>query len=140
MSDPNHFTAGKETRYSLYRRMGGPQAWSGNLDPTSIRHPERSESLHQKRYLGHLNYTCVCVCACVFVCARVYVCVCARAVCVCACVRVRVCVCVCACVYMCVSVCMCVYARVCVIVCACVCVYVYIYTGCFTTLGHSCRR
>jgi hypothetical protein len=33
---------------------------------------------------------------------------------------------------------------VCVCVCVCVCVYIYIYiyiyTGCFTTLGHNCKR
>jgi hypothetical protein len=25
---PDHFTPGKETRYPLYRRLGGPQGWS----------------------------------------------------------------------------------------------------------------
>jgi len=28
MPHPNHFTAGKEMRYQLYRRLGGPQGQS----------------------------------------------------------------------------------------------------------------
>ena len=37
-----------------------------------------------------------------------------------------------------------IYIFICMYVCVCVCVYIYIYiyihTGCFTTLGHNCRR
>jgi hypothetical protein len=28
---PGHFTPGKETRYPLYRRLRGPQGWSGRV-------------------------------------------------------------------------------------------------------------
>ena len=33
-----------------------------------------------------------------------------------------------------------IYIYIYMCVCVCVCVYIYIYTGCFTTLGHNCRR
>jgi hypothetical protein len=50
---PGRFTPGKETRYPLYRRLGGPPGpvWTGaeNLATTEIRSPDRparSESLY----------------------------------------------------------------------------------------------
>jgi hypothetical protein len=53
---PGRFTPGKYTRYSLYRRPGGPQGRSAeNLAPTGIRSPDRpgrSESLYRLHYLG----------------------------------------------------------------------------------------
>jgi len=33
-----------------------------------------------------------------------------------------------------------IHARISQCVCVCVCVCVFIHTGCFTTLGHNCRR
>jgi len=49
-----------ESRYRLYRRLGGPQGRSGqvrkNLAPTGIRstdRPARSQSLYRLRYLPH---------------------------------------------------------------------------------------
>jgi hypothetical protein len=47
----------RKTRYPLYRRLGGPQGWSGseNLLPTGIRSPDRparSESLYRLRSPG----------------------------------------------------------------------------------------
>ena len=57
---PGRFTPGKETRYPLYRRLGGPPGpvWTGteNLSPTGIRSPDRpahSESPYRVRYSGH---------------------------------------------------------------------------------------
>jgi hypothetical protein len=54
---PGRFTPGKETRYPLYRRLGGPQGpvWTTaeNLAPTRIRSPDRpasSESLYRLIY------------------------------------------------------------------------------------------
>ena len=51
---PAALLPGKETRYPLYRRLGGPQGRSGrdaeNLAPTGIRSPDRparSESLYR---------------------------------------------------------------------------------------------
>ena len=49
-----------ETRYSLYRRLGGPQGRSGRVrkippPPTGIRSPDRpsrSQSLYRLRYPG----------------------------------------------------------------------------------------
>jgi hypothetical protein len=48
---PGRFTPGKETRYSFYRRLDGPQGRSGRAlkisPPTGIRcpdHPARGES------------------------------------------------------------------------------------------------
>ena len=35
MSHPSHFTPGKETQYPLYRRLGGPQGQSGELQKIS---------------------------------------------------------------------------------------------------------
>jgi hypothetical protein len=60
---PGRFTPWKETRYPLYRRLGGPQGRSGRLwkisPPTGIRSPDRpacSESLYRLRYSGpHLT-------------------------------------------------------------------------------------
>ena len=55
------FTAGKETRYQLYRRLVGPQGWSGRVrktDRTGVRFPERitrSESLNRLSYSGPHN-------------------------------------------------------------------------------------
>ena len=50
---------GKETWYTLYRRLGGPQGRSGRVrkipPPTGIRsldRPARSESLHRLSYPG----------------------------------------------------------------------------------------
>ena len=55
---PGRFTPGKETRYPLYRRLGGPQFRSGRVrkisPPTGILSPDRparSESLYRLRYL-----------------------------------------------------------------------------------------
>jgi hypothetical protein len=54
---PGHFTPGKETWYSLYRRLGGPPepVWTGaeNLAPTGILSPDcpaRSGSLYRMSY------------------------------------------------------------------------------------------
>jgi hypothetical protein len=59
---PGRFTPGKETRYPLYRRLGGPQGRSERLPkispPTGIRSPDRparSESLYRLRYPGPLE-------------------------------------------------------------------------------------
>jgi hypothetical protein len=56
---PKPLTLGKETRYTLYKRLRGPQGWSGRvrevLPPTGIRSPDRparSESLYVLRYAG----------------------------------------------------------------------------------------
>jgi hypothetical protein len=55
---PPLYPPGK-TRYSLYRRQGGPQGRSGraeNLAPTGIRssdRPARSQSLYRLSYLAH---------------------------------------------------------------------------------------
>ena len=43
---PERFTPGKETRYPLYRRLGGPNGQSGRVrkisPPTGIRFPDRA--------------------------------------------------------------------------------------------------
>ena len=56
---PGRFTPGKESRYPLYRRLGGPQDQSGRfrkISPsTGIRSPDRptrSESLYRLSYPG----------------------------------------------------------------------------------------
>ena len=56
---PGRFTPGKETWYPLYRRLGGPQGWSGRVwkisPPTEIRSPNRparSKSLYRLSYPG----------------------------------------------------------------------------------------
>ena len=61
MLRPGQLTPGK-TRYSLYRRLGGPQGWSGQVrkisPPTGIRPPDRlarSESLYRLSYRGLLT-------------------------------------------------------------------------------------
>jgi hypothetical protein len=45
-----------KTQCTLYRRLGGPHAWSGrvrkNSPPTGIRSPDRSESLYRLSYAG----------------------------------------------------------------------------------------
>ena len=53
------FLPGKETRYPLYRRLGGPHDPSGRVrkisTPTGIRSPDLSvcsESLYRQRYAG----------------------------------------------------------------------------------------
>ena len=66
---PWPFTPGKDTRYPLYKRMGGPQGRSGQVrkisPPTGIRSPDRpalSESLYRLRYPGpHQNPVYVCL-------------------------------------------------------------------------------
>jgi hypothetical protein len=56
-SRPSRFTTGKEPRYPLGRRLGGPQSRSGQrgeekiLDPTRTR-LTRSQSLYRLRYPG----------------------------------------------------------------------------------------
>ena len=62
---PDRFTSGKETLYSLYRRLGGPQSRCGRVlkipPPTGNRSPDRparSESLYQLRYSGPSLCTC----------------------------------------------------------------------------------
>jgi hypothetical protein len=56
---PGRFTLEKETRYPLYRRLGGPQSRSGRVrnlspppgfDPRTV--PVRSESLYRLGYPG----------------------------------------------------------------------------------------
>ena len=49
-----------KTRYPLYRRLGEPQGWSGQVGkispPTGIRtrhRPDRSDSLYRLSYPGH---------------------------------------------------------------------------------------
>ena len=56
---PGRLTPGKETRFLLYRRLGGLQGWSGrvqkNSPSTGIRspdHPALNESLYQVRCSG----------------------------------------------------------------------------------------
>jgi len=63
---PGRLTPGKETRYSLYSRLGGPQDRSGRvrkiLPPTGIRSPDRparSEPLYRLRYPGPHTTRCV---------------------------------------------------------------------------------
>ena len=60
---PGRFNPGKETRYPLYRRLGGPQGRSGRVrkisPPNGIRSPDRSalsEYLHRLSYPGPLNF------------------------------------------------------------------------------------
>jgi len=59
---PGRFTPGKETRYPLYRRLGGPQGRSGrvgNSPITGIRSPDRPascESLYRLSHRGSLSY------------------------------------------------------------------------------------
>jgi hypothetical protein len=58
MPHSGHFMLGKETWYPLYRRLGGPQSWSGsveNLTAIGIRSldlPAKSELLYQIHYPG----------------------------------------------------------------------------------------
>ena len=59
---PGRFTPGKESRYPLYRGLGGPQGRSGrlqkNLASTGIRSPDRpvrSESLYRLSYRGPIS-------------------------------------------------------------------------------------
>ena len=52
---PGRFTPEKETRYPLYRWLGGPGMSAENLVPTGIWFPDRprrSESLYRLRYPG----------------------------------------------------------------------------------------
>jgi hypothetical protein len=57
---PAAFNLGKETRYQLYRRLGGPQGRSGRVrkispSPTGIRSPDRpalGDSLYRLSYPG----------------------------------------------------------------------------------------
>jgi hypothetical protein len=56
---PGHFTPRKETRYTLYRKLGGPQGQAGRMrkdsPPTGIRSPDRptrSQSLYRLSYRG----------------------------------------------------------------------------------------
>jgi hypothetical protein len=60
---PGRFTPGQETRYPLYRRVGGPQSRSGRVRKTSphtgIRSPDRParmESLYRLNYPGPRLY------------------------------------------------------------------------------------
>jgi len=53
-----------KARYTFYRRMGGPQGWSGQVrkisHPTGIRtpnRPARSPSLYRLSYPVHINTT-----------------------------------------------------------------------------------
>ena len=72
-SRPGRFLPSGKTRYPLYRRLGRPQGWSGQVQkisqPTGIRSPDRparSQSLYRIRYpalllqgqyrLGHYNF------------------------------------------------------------------------------------
>ena len=59
---PGRLTPRKETRYPLYRRLDGPQGWSGRVRKTSpstgIRspyRPARNESLYRLSYPGPLR-------------------------------------------------------------------------------------
>jgi len=66
---PRLLYAGKETRYTLYRSLGGPQGRSGRVrkisPPTAIRCPDRparSESLQRLSYPGpHTNTPSPCI-------------------------------------------------------------------------------
>ena len=56
-----HFLPPGKTRYSLYRRLSGPQGRSGQVGkispPTGIRSPDRparSQSLYRLRYPAHI--------------------------------------------------------------------------------------
>jgi hypothetical protein len=61
-STPRHAPASLppgKTRYPLYRKLGGPQSWSGrvrkNRPPTGIRSPDRPtsrESIYRLRYIA----------------------------------------------------------------------------------------
>ena len=60
---PGRFTPGKETRYPLYRRLGGPKSRTGQVQkispPTGIRLPDRparSESPYRLSYPGPYIY------------------------------------------------------------------------------------
>jgi len=59
---PGHSLPPGKTQYPLYRRLGGPQGWSGQVrkisPPTRIRSPDRpahSQSLYQLRYPAHMK-------------------------------------------------------------------------------------
>jgi hypothetical protein len=56
MPRPDRFTSGKETRYPLYRRLGGPQgSWGKYRPPSGIRPPDspaRTEWLYRLNYPG----------------------------------------------------------------------------------------
>ena len=56
-----------KTQYPLYRRLGGPQGWSGQVrkisPPTGIwspDHPARSQSLYWLLYLAHMQLKSMC--------------------------------------------------------------------------------
>jgi hypothetical protein len=55
---PGHFTPGKETRYLLYKKLGGTRVdWAGaeNLSCNDFRIPDRptrSKSLYRQHYFG----------------------------------------------------------------------------------------
>ena len=52
-----------KTRYPLYRRLGGPQGWSGQVwkisTPTGIRFPDRPARSHSLYRLSYRAHTCV---------------------------------------------------------------------------------
>ena len=47
---PCHFFPGNETRYSLYRKLGGPQGRSGQVRNTSLPPGFHSQSQYQLSY------------------------------------------------------------------------------------------
>jgi hypothetical protein len=47
---PGRFTPGNETRYSLYRRLGGPKGRSGQVRNTSLLPGFHSQSQYQLSY------------------------------------------------------------------------------------------
>jgi len=55
-------TLGTEFRYPFYRRLGGPQDWTGEVRKTSpstgIQSPDRSESLYRLRSPGPFMRLC----------------------------------------------------------------------------------
>ena len=55
---PGRFTLGKENRYPLYRRLGGPPGpvWTGekNLAPAGIRFPDRA-ARSESSYFGDIS-------------------------------------------------------------------------------------
>ena len=68
MPDPDNFTARKETPLSFYRRLGGPQARSGNLDPPEIRSPERTDSIPNT-----LSRSILIILVCVYIYIYIYI-------------------------------------------------------------------
>jgi hypothetical protein len=94
---PGRFTPGKETRYPLYRRLGGPQGRSGRLrklspppgfDPrtvqsVAIRYTDYAIPAHlYVVYTIYIVYTIYCMCMCMYIHIHTNVCSCFFSICV----------------------------------------------------------